>query len=192
MTKAETKEKPYSLHTEKPVTDLHELLDLLPEYWRDSGKRYVYMRQAELYEPNVPEVWKEWNREGSSGQDSWGVDRFQVDRALVQKALDDGLLQTMEVPYWGGSHKERDKLVVTRRGEELRKRLYEEKKAAAHTLLVPGEHSAWSSIFEFRKSEREKHYPLGELYFEFVTPMKERVRVWIDQKRIEKLEKDEE
>lgn len=164
------------------IDDLHELLSLLEEQWRDTGKRYVHTGDGE------PHVQIEWSHDGDSGGFSSGIRYFEAKRELIDQLLEKGLVTKMQVPRMGYTYTEPHKLVLSNLGELELQRLNDEKKRLARSLLIPGEHSKFSGIFNDAGFDREHYKGYGRLYFDFVTPMNEKVRVYPDTKEVRKLE----
>jgi len=169
-------------YNEKPIATTHEALDALRKRWGDSGKRYIYT------DGEKPELRIGWYKEGSSGGDSAGTDYFEIKPEVAAELAKLGYIEKMPIREIGYTYREPHKFVLSREGERELERLYKEKKEVARSLLVPGEHSQFSSIFDDAGSDREGYRHCGRLFFDFVTPMKEKVRVYPDTKEVEKLE----
>lgn len=79
-------------------------------------------------------------------------------------------------------------LVLSEVGLTLREKLREEQFQKARAFLQPGIHSQWSSVFNPTGSGRERPY-FGRLFFDFITPIGERVRIYSDNGEFEKIKK---
>lgn len=170
-----------------PVADPYELLSLLRS--RQSGR---YSDERHLH-PHLtpPELHLKWHREGSSGGDTSGYDYYEVATEVATHVVRERWVEPHVHKFWGGSTVEKDKLVLSRFGlESLRKHIDTQEKEAKK-LIVPGEHTKFSSVFNYR--EHGWHSQDGEateLCFEFTTPMDERIRVHLSSKRVVNLDKE--
>ena len=166
-----------------PITDEHEALQVLKKEWRGPDPIYLSLKAEQ------PEICQELHRQGDGGRaSSCYIEYLEIDPKLAEQLIKESYVAPMRIPHMGYTETVRDKLVLTRTGEHRLETLNREKERLAQSLPVAGEHSKFSSIFELSKSEREHGRRGGKLYFEFVTPIKERVRVYPDTKEVLKLE----
>ena len=170
---------------EAPITEVHEALHLLRPQWGDpfgEKTRYLSMRA------DPPELHIEWFADGDSGGASSGTYYLEIALTVVEQLQRDGFVQPLQVKGYGYSYPDPNKLIISRLGtleiEEYLMRTEEEMRK----LLIPGEHSKFSGIFESTGWGRVHSRFGGRLFFDFVTPMKEKVRVYPDTKEVKKLE----
>src|SRR3989344_3835161 len=146
---------------EAPITDVHEALHLLRPQWGDpfgEKTRYLSMRA------DPPELHIEWFADGDSGGASSGTYYLEIALTVVEQLQRDGFVQPLQVKGYGYSYPDPNKLIIS------------------------GEHSKFSGIFESTGWGRVHSRFGGRLFFDFVTPMKEKVRVYPDTKEVKKLE----
>lgn len=172
---------------QKPIADAYELLELLQprQGGRSSDSRYLRA------DKNPPELEVDWYREGSSGGDSSGYEYYEVKPEVVEQLVREHWVEPNVVKFWGGSNIERHKLVLSELGKISLKKHIAGQAEEARRLLIPGEHSKISGLFEYRGYDRDGHDGEGgELYFEFETPQKERLQVFLASKRVVDLAKE--
>lgn len=174
-------------HNQKPIADAYELLALMER--RQSG-RYSDNRFLRT-DKNPPELEVDWYHEGSSGGDTGGHDYYEVKPEVVEQLVRERWVEPNLVKFWGGSNIERHKLVLSRLGADMLEYYISKQAEQAKKLLEPGKHSKFSGLFEYRGHHRDGHDGEGgELYFEFETPQKERLRVFLASKRVVDLAKE--
>ena len=105
---------------------------------------------------------------------------------MIDDLKEKGFIKNMEIPSWGHTYKEPDKFVITYHGEQELERLNEHAKTSVRTRLEPGVHSKWSGVFNDAGFGRDG-FGSGRLYFDFKTPVGERVRVYSDTGEFERL-----
>ena len=181
---AERKPRDKYTHYEnaEPVKDPYELMDLFSQGRSDSTDgRYLHVSGG-----NDIELHRGWYTHGDSGGDRSGIDYYCVDQDTAQKLIKEGWVTPKRVPQWGHTETRHNQLVLSDAGKAELRRFHEEQRNAALALLVPGKHSKFSGVFNYRSHGRQ--YPgLGPLYIDFITPMDEKVRVYPTLKKVEKV-----
>ena len=181
---AERKPRDEYTHYEnaEPVKDPYELMDLLSQGRSDSTDgRYLRVRQGEEIEMH-----RGWYVHGDSGGDRSGIDYYQIDPETSKKLIAERWVTPKRIPHMGYTEERKHELVLSEAGKAELRRFHEEQRKAALALLIPGKHSKFSGVFNYRSHGRQ--YPgVGPLYFEFVTPMDEKVRVCPETKKVEKV-----
>ncbi|MEK7068188.1 MAG: hypothetical protein AAB964_00030 [Patescibacteria group bacterium] len=165
---------------EKPVTDFYEALELLrnKQQGRYSDERY-------LIGGPTPEILVDWYREADSGGDRGGIDHYEIDNAVFEEIVRQGCVSPNVVKFYGGSRTEHHKLVLNKVGRDKFEHFLDLRQNEAKKLVIPGEHTKFSGVLNPRGYGREGYQGYGgELYFEFETPMNERLRVYPDSKRV--------
>lgn len=162
---------------ELPIVDLNEALYLLAMDMRLSVEvPYLTRRQqeavGEIFELVVP-----WYTHGDSGGDQSGYYYFQIDQDLARKLVMDGLVQPTVVKYWGGSHEETNKLVISPSAHERHREFETEMLAKAETLLKPGLHTDLTGR-PCRRYYGLEHQYYGRFYVEFEMPNGKQCRVY--------------
>lgn len=169
---------------EVPVTDAYEALDMLYPDFYDSfgeGTRFIAMGK------NPPELHVRWFRDGDSGGASEGVCYYEINRQVVECLEREQWVRMLIVKGWGYATPDPNKLVISERGKSARNAHINEMREAARKLPVAGKHTQFSSVLNDAGHGRETYYGKNRLYFDFETPMRERVRVFPSNKRIKKL-----
>ncbi len=171
----------------KPVADVYELLALLEN--RQSGRycdtRYLRPANSGFRPTKCPEVEVDWYHEGSSGGDTGGHDYFEVAPQVAEQAVRERWVEPNVKKYWGGSTVEKDKLVLSELGKVTLNKYIREQMEEAKKLVVPMKHTKYSGLLEPRGYGQEGHDGEGgELYFDFETPMQEKLRVYPKSKRV--------
>ena len=165
---------------EKPVKDVHEALYLLRAQQGDKGPRYIFSKGDEF------EIHHDWFHDGGSGSVSSGIHYLEIQRDVVGELLQKKFVQNMKILRWGSTHVDLLKFVLSELGKLELARLDEEQKTVAHSILKPGIHSQWSSIFNYIGKGREHERWGGRLYFDFKTPIDEKVRMFPDTGEFQK------
>ncbi|MES2203219.1 MAG: hypothetical protein V4474_02800 [Patescibacteria group bacterium] len=170
-------------HNERPVKDIHELLELLrPGHHDSTDGRYIKIDGHKV------EVQIGWFTYGSSGGDRSGFHYYQVEQKTVDELRKNAWVAPRRISRVGYTETQHNKLGLTNKGEGEFKRFLAEQEEKAKALLVPGKHSKFSALFE-RYDHGRTYGKYGELYFLFRTPMDERVRVFPRLKKVRKLRK---
>lgn len=172
---------------QKPVADAYELLALLQP--RQSG-RYSDKRCLHT-DRKATELEVDWYHEADSGGDRSGYDYYELKPGIVEQLVREHWVEPNVKKHWGGSTVEKNKLVLSEFGQASLRKYIKEQAEEAKKLLIPGKHSKISGLFDYRTHGREGHQGEGgELYFEFETPQKERLRVYLASKRVVDLAKE--
>ena len=170
---------------EEPIANAHEALDALVSGQHDSREgRYIDLHPRG---GGTPELCVGWFADGDSGGASSGFHYWQIKPEVIKELQEKGWIEPKQIPTWGRTDTDHNKLVLSRDGKEELVRFTKEQREVARKLPVAGVHSKYSGIFEDAGYGRDG-YNCGKLYFEFVTPIKERVRVYPDTKEVLKLE----
>jgi hypothetical protein len=168
---------------EKTIEDLFEALELLEPDHRDSSDgRYLSTRM------DPPEIHVGWYTHGDSGGDRSGIEYFDIDPKISKELVRKGLVEPCIQKFWGGSTPQCDKLVLSELGKRELRDYLKKQKEVAKSLLVPGEHTKFSGVFNDAGQGRTGYKGYGELYFDFKTPIDERLRVFPATKKVEKLD----
>jgi hypothetical protein len=168
-----------------PITDIFEALDLLRPKWGDGfgdETRYVAMDES------PPEIHIQWFHDGDSGGASSGVHYLEITQEVVEQLRREGLVEPLMQKGYGWARPDPMRLIISPWGKHRLREYTNETREVARKLLVPGEHSKFSGIFNDAGYGRERSHRGGRLYFDFITPMKEKVRVYPDTKEVKKLE----
>ncbi len=167
-----------------PITDEHEALYVLVEEW--NGAKPVYLSTKD-----DPEICQELHRQGEGGaMSSTRIEYLEIDPKLAEHLIKEHFVTPMRIPHMGYTEVSQTKLVLSRDGVDRLRVLTAEHLALAKTLPVAGEHTKFSSIFKESGSGRENGRRGGPLYFDFVTPMGEKVRVLPLTKEVRKITKE--
>ncbi len=166
---------------ENPITDLHQILDILSPTRGDSiDGRYINIRNE------IPEIHIGWYIHGDSGGDRSGIDYYQVDAGVVKKLIAEGWVVPKEVSRWGATDIHHHELVLSAQGKEELRHYYKSEEENARKMVEPGVHTKFSGVLYLRDKGRG-YRSREELFFVFDTPMNERVRVYPLVKRVEKV-----
>ena len=170
---------------EEPIADVYEALHLLKPQWGDPfGEKTRYLAM----DKSPAELHIQWFADGDSGGASSGIHYLDIAPAVVEHLQKGYWVRPHMEVGWGYSRPNLYKLVISDHAKLLFNEYIERTREEARKSLVAGEHSRFSGIFNDAGSGREHGRCGGRLYFDFVTPMKERVRVYPDTKEVKKLE----
>ncbi|HVZ75974.1 MAG TPA: hypothetical protein VG934_01725 [Candidatus Paceibacterota bacterium] len=167
---------------EAPITDSLEALHVLREEWNDTGYRYISLREEK------PEIHLGWFNEGDSGGATSGVDYLEIDPAIAKKLRDEQWVEPRRIPHWGYTEVRQDQLVLSQWGKREMERLLEEAMTSVRAQLKPGTHSEKSDVFKDAGYGRDHGRWGGRLYFDFRTPVGEKVRMYADNGEFTQLE----
>ena len=168
---------------EQPLTDIYQILAMLEprQQGRYSDRRWIYSR-------NVPELQIRWCREADSGGDSGSTEYLEIDPEAFERLVEEGLVAPNMLRYGGGVRLEGHKLVPTDAGRSRLRVYLAAQREAARKLVVPGEHTKFSATLFPQGQGYEGFHGEGPLYFEFVTPMNERLRVYPRTNKVERID----
>jgi hypothetical protein len=179
-------------HNEIPITDVHEALWLLQKEW--SGQQpYIAMAEYNYTHKKTlaPELHQPWYSEGDSGGDSSGIYHLEISPEVVATLTKEEWVTPMKIPHWGGSTTDLNKRVLSHAGRTEFEWFIEAQQKVAQALPKPLVHSKFSGLFNPRGYGYTSRWGGGKLYFDFVTPQEERVRVYPlekdPEKQVEKL-----
>lgn len=163
----------------KPITDIHQALDMLRPGDSDSTDgRYLDMTE------DPPELQVGWFHDGDSGGASSGLYYYQIDPAVTKALQEEKLVEPKRVPCWGSTETRFNELVLSKLGEQKLNEYVEKLRDIARGLVIPGKHTKFSGVLNACG-----YGPCGrfysEFYFDFVTPMNEHLRVYPASKRVE-------
>lgn len=165
-------------HNTETITDVHEALSLLctdadstePTHLRRSLVGILF-----IWEIVVP-----WYREGSSGFDTSGTDHYDVSDDIAKRLQNEDLVEPYIEQSWGWSHRDPERLVITRAAALSLYTYQEGLRAGARSLLIPGIHTDLSTEPNRIGSGRE-HGRHGRFYVDFETPRGQVCRVYPEQ-----------
>jgi len=172
---------------EEPIADAYEALHLLKPQWGDpfgEKTRYLAMDKSPV------ELHIQWFADGDSGGASSGIYYLDIAPAVVEQLQKEYWVRPHMEVGWGYSRPNPYKLVISDHAKLLFNEYIESKKKEARKLLVAGKHSKFSGVFNDAGYDREYNRRGGRLYFDFKTPMGEKVRVYPDIKKVKKLESE--
>lgn len=166
----------------EPITNLAEALDFLTTDGSSSEPYHLHRSiHGDGWELAAP-----WYREGSSGGDSSGTDYYQIGQSLAQRMIEKELVEQLLVKFHGGSYRDKDKLVVTRRGSEAQKLLLAKAQRRALRMLIPGKHTDLTGEPQSAGWGRDQ-WRYGRQYFEYCGPSGNRFRVFPVEHTIEEI-----
>jgi hypothetical protein len=163
----------------KPIGDLNEALSLLRAQSSSNESHYL-SRRANGQEKMRWEIVIPWYAEGDSGGDRSGYDYVQIDQQLAEKLLSEKHVEGLEVKYWGGSFRERDKFTITKTAAESNREFETALLEKAAALLTPGVHTDLAGEARRIGFGRE-HWRHGRFYVDFRTPSGDRYRVYPEE-----------
>ncbi len=166
-----------------PITDLHEALDAIGGY-----RTYLYIGQ-DLADKARPEIRQDLSANYAASKENPKFTYLEIDPELARRLIAEKFVTPMRVSILGLIKTLNDMLVLSSAGWERRQGLREEKELLAQSMLKTEEYGAPSNVVNFRHGRRHKGH-WGEIFFDFKTPSGEKVRVFPDNGKIEKLEKE--
>ena len=165
---------------QEPIADVYEALEMLKS--RQQGR---YNDTRFLMREPQDEIMVDWYHEADSGGDRSGYDYYEIDPTIVEQLVKERWVTSNVVKFWGGSRTENHKMVISTAGKYELQKYLETTQEDAKKLVVPGKHTKFSGILNSRGYGRDGHQGCGgELYFDFETPMQERLRVFLTSKRV--------
>lgn len=162
-----------------PITDLHEGLDAIAGH-----KTYLYTGH-DLADQTQPEIRQDFS-EDSSG---YRIFYLEIDPELARRLIAEKLVTPIQTPYPGYTKTVKDRLALSPAGWEKRDSLHEEKGLLAQSMLKAEEDRALGDVIHFRHGRKHRGR-WGEIFFDFKLSSGEKVRVFPDKGRVEKLEKE--
>lgn len=151
----------------KPVSDIYELLAFLKPTEEGNYRDRRYLRTTQ----RLSEVEVAWYYEKYSDEESRGYHYYEVDPGIAKRAVSERLVEPGAIDSYGVWRFMEHKLTLSEAGRKLLEEYIQE----AKKLLA----SEDSDAFKYRACGRDgTNGEGGELYLEFETPQKERVRVY--------------